>query len=112
MSGDDDYTLADNKPTTADGIDQRGVTTNVHIESVAKAVDWLDGLKHYIQDRLIPDVGKMTLTKGDADLWFGGLDSAPEVTTKHSSYVKAVIQSYRGVAQALDTASRATRTIV
>ena len=58
---------------SSEGIVQQGVT-EVDVESVASAVTWLDGLKSYIQTRLIPDTGKMMITQGDTQVWFGWLE--------------------------------------
>jgi hypothetical protein len=54
----------------------------------------------------------MTITQGDTELWFGGLDSTSQVAGLHSTYVKTMIDSYRAIAESLDTASRVTAEIV
>jgi hypothetical protein len=107
------YTLGAAQQCTApDLITSQGVVTEVDIESVAAAAPWLDGLKHYIQERLIPDVGKMAITNDDIELLFGGLSSASEVAQKHMAYVRTAIQSYRDIAESLDATSRVTEKIV
>jgi hypothetical protein len=97
--------------TTPEGIVQQGVT-EVDVETLASAVAWLDGLKSYIQTHLIPDCSRMTITKDDTDLWFGGLDSAGQVATLHTTYVNSAIDSYRSIQHSLDVAARATSDIV
>jgi hypothetical protein len=97
---------------TADGIAERGVVTEVDIQSVAAAVPWLQGLKDYVQERLIPDTAKMVVTKDQIDLNFGKFGSASPVGEKHQTYLHTVIDSYRSIAQSLDAAVRATQDIV
>ena len=112
MGGNESFGSAPTGPyTTPDGIVQQGVT-EVDVETLASAVAWLDGLKSYIQTHLIPDCAKMTITKDESDLWFGGLDSTNQVSGLHSTYVKSAIESYRSMAQSLDAAARATADIV
>jgi hypothetical protein len=112
VSGNETFGTAPGRPSVSpEGIVIQGVT-EVDVETLAAAVSWLDGLRSYVQTHLIPDAGKLTITKDDADLWFGGLDSAPQVSGLHSTYVKTAIESYRSVAQTLDAASRATASIV
>lgn len=113
MSGDHQYfgTAPGQPYVSPDGIVDQGVT-EVDVDSVANAVSWLDGLKSYVQTHLIPDTAKMTITQGDTELWFGGLDSTSQVAGLHSTYVKAMIDSYRAIAESLDTASRVTAEIV
>jgi hypothetical protein len=111
VSGDE-YTLGQTQYTTQDGIAAQGVVTHIDIESINAAIPWLDGLKQYIQDHLVPDVGKMTITNDDFTILFGQLSSSGDVAGKHSSYVTAAIQTYQAIAQSLDAASRATADIV
>jgi hypothetical protein len=96
-----------------------GVTTEVDIDSLAQAVAWLDGLKNYIQDRLLPETAKLLLTGGQTTQIFGELQSTgtgqtggPGVADKHHAYVDATISSCKSVAQSLQAASRATQNIV
>jgi hypothetical protein len=107
VSGDDGYSrkLVSLAPDT-------GVPTQVDIASVAGAVPWLEGLKKYVQEHLVPRTGSMTLSKNIGDLYFGGVSSAPGVYHKHNDYVKKVMDSYRDVARALDVAIDATNSIV
>jgi hypothetical protein len=108
----DGYQLGNKQGTTADGITTQGVTTHVDIPSLEQAVPWLEGLNHYIQDHLIQDVGKMALSGEQSKLYFGDLDSAQGLASKHKQYVDTVVNSYRDVAKSLDAASQATKDIV
>ncbi|MDT5024547.1 MAG: hypothetical protein QOE61_973 [Micromonosporaceae bacterium] len=110
MSGG--YSEGRQRLQTADGIAERGVVTEVDIQSVAAAVPWLQGLKDYVQERLIPDTAKMVVTKDQIDLNFGKFGSASPVGEKHQTYLHTVIDSYRSIAQSLDAAVRATQDIV
>lgn len=113
MGDDGGYTLGSAQQcTTSDHITPQGVVTEVDIESVAAAAPWLDGLNNYIQDHLIPDVGKMMVSSDDIPIWFGGLSSAQDVAGKHTSYVRAALTSYRNIAHSLSVASQATTDIV
>jgi hypothetical protein len=112
VSGDSYFGTAPNSSyVSPEGIAQRAVT-EVDVESLESATGWLDGLKSYIETHLVPDTNKMTITQGDSELWFGGLDSATKVSMLHTSYVDTVLKSYRTMAQSLDAASRATAYIV
>jgi len=98
--------------TTPDGIVEQGVKTQVDLDSVAQTAPWLQGLKDYVEQRLIPDAATMVLTNDLQDLYFGKVDGAKKVGTKHSSYLQAVVDSYRSVADSLGTAVKATNDIV
>ena len=113
MSGDHQYfgTAPGHPYVSPDGIVEQGVT-EIDVDSVATAVSWLDGLKSYVQTHLVPDTAKMIITQSDTELWFGGLDSTSQVAGLHSTYVKAMIDSYRAIADSLGTASRVTAEIV
>jgi hypothetical protein len=88
-----------------------GVPTQVDIRSLEGAVPWLEGLKAYVHDHLIKQMGVLTLTKNRGDLYFGGVDSASLVYNKHNAYVKAIIDSYHSVIESLDIAAEATKSI-
>jgi hypothetical protein len=88
-----------------------GVPTQVDIRSLEGAVPWLEGLKQYVHDHLIKQMGVLTLTKNRGDLYFGGVDSASLVYNKHNAYVKAIIDSYHSVIESLDIAAEATKSI-
>ena len=113
MSGESYFGTA---PVSGSYVSPEGIAlsavTEVDVESLESASGWLDGLKSYIETHLVPDANKMTITQGDSELWFGGLDSAMKVSTLHSTYVDAVMKSYQTIAKSLDAASRATADIV
>ena len=104
MSGDDGF--LNNVKSDA------GVPTHADIKSLEDVVPRLEFLKNYLQTKLIPYTAEMYLSKNYGDLFFGGVDSAAVVYNKHNGYVKAVVDSYRDVANALDIAAEATKTIV
>lgn len=108
MSGDDAFLTV-----LRAGQPDNGVPTRVDIKSLEDAIPWLESLKKYVQDHLIPDTSGMTLSKNYGELYFGGSDSSQLIWDgKHNGYVKAVVESYRDIAHALDTAAEATKTIV
>jgi hypothetical protein len=98
--------------TTNDGITQAGVTTKVDVDSLESVVPWLQGLRDYIQDRLIPDSAKMALTDDLSKLYFGDVGSTGSVAATHGRYLQGVVDGYRAVAQSLDAAVTATQDIV
>jgi len=99
MSGDDAFLTI-----LRSGQPDNGVPTRVDIKSLEDAIPWLESLKKYVQDHLIPDTSGMTLSKNYGELYFGGSDSSQLIWDgKHNGYVKAVVESYRDIAHALGT---------
>src|SRR5689334_20663719 len=90
-----------------DQIAKQGVTT-VDISALEQAPPQLDGLKSYIQERLIPSMAKLHVSQTEQQgghlvnqVIFGGFDGGMEVGKKHQQYYDAVMSSYKNIAQQL-----------
>jgi hypothetical protein len=102
-----------------DQIAKQGVVTSVDISSLEGCPPWLDGLKSYVQEKLIPSMSKLHVSQTETEndhpvnqIIFGGFDGGMEVGAKHQKYYDAVMASYRTVAQSLQDAADGTRRII
>lgn len=102
-----------------DEIAKQGVVTSVDLSSLEGCPPWLDGLKSYIEEKLIPSMSKLHVSQTDTEddhpvnqIVFGGFDGGMEVGAKHQKYYDAVMQSYRTVAKNLKDAADGTRRII
>jgi hypothetical protein len=102
-----------------DEIAKQGVVTSVDLSSLEGCPPWLDGLKSYIEEKLIPSMSKLHVSQTDTEdnhpvnqIIFGGFDGGMEVGGKHQKYYDAVMSSYRSVAQDLHDAADGTRKII
>ncbi len=109
VSGDDESSLSSKINTVGTG---NTPATKVDIHSLKAVIPWLTGLKEYLQQHTIPDLGSMVVTKDQGEIWFSKLPSATAISTKHSTYLKTAVQSYQGIIQSLDVAIRATQSII
>lgn len=106
------------QPAPDDQIAKQGVTT-VDISALEQAPPQLDGLKSYIQERLIPSMAKLHVSQTEQQgghlvnqVIFGGFDGGMEVGKKHQQYYDAVMSSYKTIAQQLQDAADGTRKII
>lgn len=93
--------------------------TQVDVDALEKCPQVLDGLKSYIEQKLIPSMAKLHVSQkemqGDhaiTEVVFGGFDGGHEVGAKHEAYYQAVLASYRDIAKSLQDAADGTRQIV
>ena len=93
--------------------------TQVDVDALEKCPQVLDGLKSYIEQKLIPSMAKLHVSqtgkRGDHainEVIFGGFDGGHEVGAKHQDYYQAVLASYRDIAKSLQDAADGTRHIV
>jgi hypothetical protein len=101
-----------------DQIAKQGVTT-VDISALEQAPPQLDGLKSYIEERLVPSMAMLHVSQTEQQsghpvnqVLFGGFDGGMEVGKKHQAYYDAVMASYKTIAQQLKDAAEGTRKII
>jgi len=101
-----------------DQIAKQGVTT-VDIDALEQVPPQLDGLKSYIQERLVPSMSRLHVSQTEQQgghavnqVIFGGFDGGVEVGKRHQEYYDAVMTSYRNIAEQLRDAAEGTRKII
>jgi hypothetical protein len=101
-----------------DQIAKQGVTT-VDISALEQAPPQLDGLKSYIEQRLVPSMAMLHVSQTEQQsghlvnqVIFGGFDGGMEVGKKHQAYYDAVMTSYKNIAKQLQDAADGTRKII